>query len=74
MRSNELLEATDHRGDEQACHPAMEPVGDSTVIAFAEFIAEVRVGDGIAKACQIFPVVARDIAVVQRDDLALVSG
>ena len=52
----------------------METVGDPAVIAFTEFITEIRVGDGIAEARQIFPAVACDVAVVECNDLAVVSG
>src|SRR4029077_18153937 len=74
MRSHELLETPDHGGDEQACHPAMKPVSDAAVIAFAEFITEIRIGDGIAEACQVLSAVACDITIVECDDLAVVSG
>lgn len=74
MRSDQLLEAPDHGGEEEPGYAPMQPVGDAAVIAFAEFIAKIRVGDGITKAREIFPIVARDIAIVQRDDLALISG
>ena len=52
----------------------METVGDAAVITFTEFITEIRIGDGIAEACQILPVVACDVAVVERDNLAVVSS
>jgi hypothetical protein len=52
----------------------METVGDATVIAFTEFITQIWVGDGIAEARQIFPAVACDVAVMECDDLAVVSG
>ena len=52
----------------------MEPVGDSAVIAFAELITKIWIGDGIAQACQIFPAVACNVAVMECDDLAVVSG
>ena len=74
MRPHELLEASDHGGDEQACHSAMEAVGDATVIAFAELITEIRVGDGITETRQIFSAVAGDVAVVECDNLTVVSG
>ena len=52
----------------------METVGDAAVVTFTEFITEIWVGDGIAEACQILPAVACDIAVVECNDLAVVSG
>src|SRR4029078_3861764 len=52
----------------------METVGDATVVAFAEFITEIRIRDGIAETCQIFPIIACDVAVVECDDLAVISG
>src|SRR5688572_7969659 len=74
VRPNKLLETPDQRGNEQACQPAMEPVGDTAVVAFAEFIAEIRIGDGVAESRQIFSTVTRYVAVVECDDLAVVSG
>ena len=74
MRPHKLLETSDHRGNEQARHPAIEAVGHSAVIALAELIPEIGIGDGIAEARQIFTAVACDVTVVECDDLAVISG
>lgn len=74
VRSHELLEASDHGSDEQACHSPVETVGHAAVIAFAELISKIRVGNGIAEAREILTAVAGDVAVVECDDLAVVSG
>jgi hypothetical protein len=52
----------------------MKAISDAAVIAFAELITEIRVGNGIAEASQIFPAVACDVAIVECNDLAVVSG
>ena len=66
VRPHELLEASDHGGEEQTCHATMETVGDAAVIAFAEFITEIRVGDRVAEACQILFTVYKTYRVYDR--------
>src|SRR5262245_21592634 len=74
MRAYKLLKAPDQGGDEQAGHAPMQAVCHAAVIAFAEFITKIWIRNGITETCQIFSIVARDVAIMECDDLAMVSG
>ena len=62
----DLLQRTDERRDQQTAHAAVElVVGNARVEALAEFVAEVRVGDGIDQPRKQISIVSQNIAIVQ---------
>ena len=51
----------------------MHAIGETSIESLAKLEINVRVGDGIAQPRQHFAVVVQDIAVVNRNDVALLA-
>src|SRR5207249_7269452 len=71
LRSHDVLQASDQRGKEEPGHAAVQSVRHPAVVGFAEFIAEIRVGDRKAQPRQVLPIVTQYIAIMKRNDLTL---
>src|SRR5512143_2710587 len=57
MCADQQLKTADQWRDKEARHPSVEPVGDTAVIAFAKFVAQVGVRDRVAESSKVLPVV-----------------
>ena len=59
---------------EQPGDAAVHTVGDPRIVSLDELEAEVRMSQRVAQAGQQLPVVVDDVAIVQRDDVAVAAG
>src|SRR5512143_3201803 len=74
VRSDELLERPAEGRHHEPRHASMHPVRHPAVETLAEHIIEVWIRHGVAESAEEFPVVADDVAVVERDDVGLARG
>src|SRR5438132_691548 len=71
LRAHDVLQASDQRGKEEPGHAAVQSVCHTAVVCFAEFIAEIRIGDRKAQPRQVLTIVTQDVAIMKRNDLTL---